>query len=127
VRAMLLRRVLRTLAAPALVVALVVVALPLGGPLGCDGCSTSVSTSELPNAVVGQDYFVQLDSDCGGDQWFIDEGILPPGIALSNGGKLTGAPTLPGIYAFTIGVYDDDSGDFAFRGLALTVLPANAG
>ena len=127
VRAMLLRRVLRTLAAPAVVVALVVVALPLGGPLGCDGCSTSISTSELPNGVVGQEYFVQLDSDCGGDEWFIDEGILPPGIALSNGGKLTGTPLLPGVYAFTIGVVDYDDGDYAFRGFALTVLPANAG
>jgi hypothetical protein len=127
VRAMLARRLLRWLAAPAVVVALLVVALPLGGPLGCDGCSTSIATSSLPDAVVGEDYFVQLDSDCGGDQWFIDEGILPPGIALSNGGKLTGAPTLPGIYAFTVGVVDDDDGDFAFRGFALTVLPANAG
>ena len=124
---MLARRVLRWLAAPAVLVALVVVALPIGGPLGCDGCSTSVSTSELPDAVVGQDYFVQLDSDCGGDQWFIDEGILPPGIGLSNGGKLSGTPTFPGIYAFTVGVFDEDNGDFAFRGLALTVLPANAG
>ena len=127
VRAMLARRLLRWLAAPAVIVGLLVVALPLGGPLGCDGCSTSISTSELPDGVVGEDYFVQLDSDCGGDQWFIDEGILPPGIALSNGGKLTGAPTLPGIYAFTIGVVDYDDGDSAFRGFALTVLPANAG
>lgn len=124
---MLARRVLRWLAAPAVLVALVVVALPIGGPLGCDGCSTSISTSELPDGVVGQSYFVQLDSDCGGDQWFIDDGILPPGIALSNGGKLTGAPTLPGLFAFTIGVFDEDNGDYAFRGLALTVLPANAG
>lgn len=124
---MLVRRVLRWLAAPAVVVGLLVLALPLGGPLGCDGCSTSISTSSLPDAIVGEDYFVQLDSDCGGDQWFIDEGILPPGIALSNGGKLTGTPQLPGIYTFTIGVVDYDDGDYAFRGFALTVLPANAG
>jgi hypothetical protein len=115
------------LAAPAVLVAIVVAALPLGGPLGCDGCSTSISTSELPDGVVGQSYFEQLDSDCGGDQWFIDDGILPPGIALSNGGKLTGAPTLPGIFAFTIGVFDEDNGDYAFRGFSFTVLPANAG
>lgn len=124
---MLVRRVLRWLAAPAVVVGLLVLALPLGGPLGCDGCSTSISTSSLPDAIVGEDYFVQLDSDCGGDQWFIDEGILPPGIALSNGGKLTGTPQLPGVYTFTIGVVDYDDGDYAFRGFALTVLPANAG
>ena len=43
------------------------------------------------------------------------------------GASLRDLPTLPGLYAFTVGVVDDDSGDFAFRGLALTVLPANAG
>lgn len=121
------RALLRFLAAPAVVVGLLVVALPLGGPVACDGCSTSIETSELPSGIVGQEYFVQLDSDCGGDQWFVDEGILPPGIALSNGGKLTGTPQIPGVYAFTIGVVDYDDGDYAFRGFALTVLPANAG
>jgi hypothetical protein len=114
--------VLRSLAAPAVVVALLVVALQIGGPVGCDGCSVKIETSELPDATVGVDYFVQLDSDCGGDQWFLDEGNLPPGIALSNGGKLTGAPLLVGIYTFTIGVVDYDDGDFAFRGFVLTVL-----
>ena len=122
----MLARALRRLAAPAVIVGLLVVALPLGGPVACDGCSTSISTSELPIGVVGQEYFVQLDSDCGGDQWFLDEGILPPGIALSNGGKLTGTPLLPGLYTFTIGVVDYDDGDYAFRGFALTVLPADA-
>jgi len=117
-----LRRPLRFLAAPSVVVALLVVALPLGGPVACDGCSTSIETSSLPDGVVGEEYFVQLDSDCGGDQWFLDEGNLPPGIALSNGGKLTGAPLLAGIYTFTIGVVDYDDGDFAFRGFVLTVL-----
>lgn len=123
----MLARTLRRIAAPAVIVGLLVIALPLGGPLGCDGCSTSISTSELPDGFVGEQYFVQLDSDCGGDQWFVDEGILPPGIALSNGGKLSGTPQLPGVYAFTIGVVDYDDGDYAFRGFALTVLPANAG
>jgi len=123
----MLSRVLRRIAAPAVVVGLLVVALPLGGPVACDGCSTSISTSELPDGIVGQEYFVQLDSDCGGDQWFLDSGTLPPGIALSNGGKLTGAPLLAGLYTFTIGVVDYDDGDYAFRGFALTVLPDDAG
>lgn len=123
----MLARALRRMAAPAVIVGLLVVALPLGGPVACDGCSTSISTSELPDGIVGQEYFVQLDSDCGGDQWFLDEGILPPGIALSNGGKLSGTPLIPGLYAFTIGVVDYDDGDYAFRGFALTVLPADAG
>ena len=119
---MLAPRALRFLAAPWLVVALLVVALPLGGPVACDGCSTSIETAALPDGVVGEEYFVQLDSDCGGDEWFLDEGNLPPGIALSNGGKLTGTPLLAGAYTFTIGVVDYDDGDFAFRGFLLTVL-----
>lgn len=116
------RRLLRFLAAPSMVVALLVVALPLGGPVACDGCSTKITTDALPDGVVGEEYFVQLDSDCGGDQWFLDEGNLPPGIALSNGGKLSGAPLLAGVYTFTIGVVDYDDGDFTFRGFVLTVL-----
>lgn len=116
------RALLRVLAAPALVVGLLVVALPLGGPVACGGCSVKITTDALPDGVVGAEYFVQLDSDCGGDQWFLDAGTLPPGIALSNGGKLTGTPLLAGVYTFTIGVVDFDDGDFAFRGFVLTVL-----
>jgi len=119
---MLVRRALRFLAAPAVVVALLVVALPLGGPVACSSCSVTIETSELPVGIIGAEYFVQLDSDCGGDQWFLDEGNLPPGIALSNGGKLSGTPLLAGVYTFTIGVVDYDDGDFAFRGFLLTVL-----
>jgi len=122
-----LARSLRRITAPAVVVGFLVAALPLGGPVACEGCSTSIETGALPDGVVGAAYFVQLDSDCGGDQWFLDSGTLPPGIALSNGGKLSGAPLLPGLYTFTIGVVDYDDGDYAFRGFALTVLPADAG
>ena len=120
------RALLRVLAAPAFLVGLTVVALPLGGPVACDGCSVKIETDALPDGVVGAEYFVQLDSECGGDQWFLDEGNLPPGIALSNGGKLTGTPLLPGVYTFTIGVVDYDEGDFAFRGFVLTVLGPDA-
>jgi len=117
-------RRLRVLFAPVLVVGVLVVALPLGGPVACGGCSTKITTPSLPDGIVGQEYFVQLDSDCGGDAWFLEQGTLPPGIALSDGGKLSGTPVLAGVYTFTIGVVDFDDGDFAFRGFALTVLEA---
>jgi hypothetical protein len=120
------RALLRLLAAPAFVVGLIVVALPLGGPVACGGCSVKIETDALPDGIVGAEYFTQLDSDCGGDQWFLDNGNLPPGIALSNGGKLTGTPLLAGVYTFTIGVVDFDDGDFAFRGFVLNVLGGDA-
>ncbi|MEW6273063.1 MAG: Ig domain-containing protein [Thermodesulfobacteriota bacterium] len=119
-------RALRLLAAPGLVVALLVVALPLGGPVACGGCSVKIETESLPDGIVGVEYFLQLDSDCGGDEWFLDQGNLPPGIALSNGGKLTGTPLLAGVYTFTIGVVDYDDAEFAFRGFVMTVLDAGS-
>jgi hypothetical protein len=112
------------LLAPAVVVAALAVALALGGPVACDGCSVKITTDALPDGIVGVEYFVQLDSDCGGDVWFLEEGNLPPGITLSDGGKLAGTPLLAGVYGFTIGVVDYDDGDFAFRGFVLAVLEA---
>ncbi|MDX2168240.1 MAG: putative Ig domain-containing protein [Deltaproteobacteria bacterium] len=91
---------------------------------GCSDCGTSITTPSLPDAVVGVNYFVELNSDCGGDVWFIQSGLLPPGISLQDTGKLRGVPTLDGTYPFTVGVFDFDSGDTAYKGFALTVEPA---
>lgn len=111
-------------AASLALVTLVVIALPLAGPVACGGCNTKITTPSLPDGVVGVEYDVDLDASCGGDAWFLDQGNLPPGILLIDNGKLRGAPTLAGVYTFTIGVVDFDDGDFAFRGFALTVLEA---
>ena len=119
---MLVRRALRFLAAPTVVVALLVTALPLGGPVACGGCSVKIESSSLPDGVVGVGYEVDLDSACGGDIWFLEQGNLPPGILLLDNGKLRGAPLLAGVFTFTIGVIDGDDGDFAFRGFVLTVV-----
>ena len=37
-----------------------------------------ITTNELPEAVVGMPYFFRLDSDCGGDDWFLAEGKTEP-------------------------------------------------
>ena len=90
------------------------------GPVGC-GCDLEITTGSLPDAVVNKSYAVELDSHCGGDTWFLASGDLPPGIGLHSDGDLEGVPTLPGMFNFTIGVFDFDSGDEAFKGFTLTV------
>jgi hypothetical protein len=101
-------------------------AVPASAPLaGCSSCDTEVSTSTLPDATVGSSYGFQLDSDCGGDAWFLSQGNLPPGIGLNVDGELSGVPAVSGIYTFTIGVVDFGSGEQAFKGLSLTVFDAS--
>lgn len=95
-------------------------ALLSGGP-ACSNCSLSVSTKSLPSATVGVRYFTELNSDCGGDTWFIQTGQLPPGIGLQDNGDLEGTPTVAGTYTFTVGVFDFQSGETAFKGLSLQV------
>ena len=91
---------------------------------GCSDCGTSITTGSLPDGAVGVSYFLELNSDCGGDVWFVQSGLLPPGISLQDTGKLRGVPTLEGTYPFTIGVFDYASGDAAYKGFAMTVDPA---
>ncbi len=93
------------------------------GPSGC-GCDLEITTSRLPDAMVNKSYNFELDSHCGGDTWFLSHGGLPPGIALQSNGDLEGVPTLPGVFNITVGVFDFDSGDEAFKGFTLTVQPA---
>jgi len=94
----------------------------LAGPQpGCSDCTLKVNTLSLPDGVVGVDYFFELDSHCGGDVWFIQDGSLPPGIGLQDNGRLVGTPTLPGDYLFTVGVFDFGSGETAYKGLSIRV------
>jgi hypothetical protein len=90
---------------------------------GCDNCSLEITTNALPNAVVGVYYSFQLSSDCGGDTWFLSSFDLPPGIAFQSDGEFVGYPSHAGVYSFTVGLVDYDSGDEAYRGYTLTVQP----
>jgi len=38
--------------------------------------------------------------------WTVDSGTLPPGLSLSSGGAITGTPTAPGTYNFTMQLVD---------------------
>jgi hypothetical protein len=107
--------------------ALRVAVLIVGGALwcACDDCNLSVSTGTLPNATVGVRYSAELNSACGGDTWFLQNGNLPPGIGLQDNGDLGGIPSTPaGIYNFTVGVFDFGSGETAYRGESIQLDPA---
>src|SRR5690606_23094716 len=105
--------------------ALVFAAVPLGGGCG-DRCDLEVDTTSLPNGFVGVFYDFELESDCGGDAWFLEEGNLPPGLMLQQDGDLRGTPTRAGVYDFTVSVVDfdhgfDDDDDIAFAGLSIVI------
>lgn len=96
------------------------------GPSGC-ACDLEIATDSLPNAMVNRAYSYGLDSHCGGDTWFLASGELPPGIGLQSNGDVEGVPTLPGLFSFTVGLIDFNSGDEAFKGFALLVTRSGVG
>jgi len=56
--------------------------------------------------------FSSLQSAGGGSgtyTWSVSKGALPTGVTLANEGTISGAPTLPGRYAFTLTVTDSES------------------
>jgi hypothetical protein len=93
--------------------------------------SLQVTTTALPNGVVGRAYnktLTETGGTTGGGQpftWTVVSGALPPGIALglapdAVSGTLTGTPTVPGNYNFTVQV-TDSIGDFGTQALAMRV------
>jgi hypothetical protein len=93
--------------------------------------SLQVTTTALPNGVVGSPYnktLTETGGTTGGGQpftWTVISGALPPGIALGLApdgvsGALTGIPTVPGTYNFTVKV-TDSIGDFGSQALTLVV------
>jgi uncharacterized repeat protein (TIGR01451 family) len=78
------------------------------------GISAGVSTTFTapPAAVIGSAYSDTLTA-AGGTApytWSVNAGSLPPGIALSSAGVLSGTPTSTGTYPFTVNVIDKNNG-----------------
>ena len=97
---------------------------------GCE-CEVKIETDSLPDGRVGQAYDFRLresQDNCSGEcEWRIIGGNLPPGIGLTDGGRLSGIPTAAGAFQFTVevtaGEEDTDSGtDSASKGFMLTIL-----
>jgi hypothetical protein len=105
---------------------------------GCPAkeCHCSIITNQLPGARVGQPYEAQLQAtvscsyDFSGTQtnptspnWSMSAGALPPGIALSQSGAITGTPSAPGTFEVTVAA-DCSSGDRPTKPLTIVVAPA---
>jgi hypothetical protein len=99
----------------------------LAGHVACyDDCDLKIKTDVLPIGAVGFEYRFNLDSGCGGDDWFVNDGTLPPGIQLQSDGDLRGVPTVAGSFNFNVGVYDFGSDETAFKGFQITIAVAPA-
>lgn len=71
---------------------------------GCgDDGDLKITTSSLPDGVVGVTYRATLEVEDGGDVfWGFASGRLPAGLALSETGVLSGMPTGAGDFAFRV-------------------------
>ena len=72
----------------------------------------SVTTSSLPNGVVGTAYSQTLATTggTGGNSWTISAGKLPASLSLSSAGVISGTPTAAGTANFTVQVADNSGG-----------------
>jgi len=88
----------------------------------------SISTSSLPAGKVNTNYSVTLAATGGTSpfQWKLASGTLPPGLALTASGAITGTPSAPA-NSTPIGLQVTDSGSPAqssARTLSLTIAPS---
>ena len=79
-------------------------------PISPLAAQIDITTKSLPGGSLNDPYVAQLYS--GGQtpwQWSVvsGSGSLPPGLALSSSGAITGVPTSVGTYAFTVNVSDN--------------------
>jgi uncharacterized repeat protein (TIGR01451 family) len=72
----------------------------------------TVSPSTLPSGVVGRSYTSAITASHGTAPYSFtnNAGSLPPGLALSDAGTLSGVPTAGGTFNFTVTATDNDSG-----------------
>ena len=75
-----------------------------------------IIASSLADATVGQYYEAPLQTEGNADVvWQFDEGQLPPGLTVTPGDGITGTPTQPGTYNFSVSarqsIPDNQGGD----------------
>ena len=87
----------------------------------------TVATTTLATARWNMPYRAQLSANGGyaGHTWSLVAGALPPGLALSPAGVVSGAPTAAGEFAFTVRAADG-AGAAGEGDVQLTVLPYDA-
>lgn len=90
--------------------------------------AVAVSTTSLPDAILGDPYSQALTATNGngGYSWSILSGSLPPGLAISSAGVISGTPTsqTSATYAFVVRVVDG-FGCAATRPLGLRSCPGS--
>lgn len=85
-------------------------------------CANITTASPLPDADINQPYSEQLASvDLDNPVWTIMAGALPDGLTLSEGGLLSGTPTVEGDFNFTVLATGDNK--ICSKAFALTVSP----
>ena len=84
---------------------------------------TITTTSPLPNGQVGTAYSTPIDVNSGAGAWGINNGSLPPGLSFSTNpgytNYITGTPTTPGNYTFS--VYANAGDYYTSKQFSLTV------
>ena len=72
----------------------------------------SITTASLPEGKVNEEYATSLSAN-GSEPitWNVTDGNLPTGLNLSTNGKITGIPTAPGEYIFTVTASNDVGSD----------------
>ena len=75
------------------------------------GTTVTVTTTTLPNAILGSPYNQALTATGGAAPytWATLTGSLPTGLSLSSGGVISGTPTVAGTYTFTVKATDSGS------------------
>src|SRR3984957_11706939 len=88
----------------------------------------SVTTATLPDGTAGTAYTSTTLDATGGISpytWSVPPGTLPPGLSLSSGGVISGTPTSPGTFSFTVTVTDSENpAATATQTLSILVHPA---
>ena len=86
-----------------------------------------ITTSSLPAGTVGATYSQTLQATSGTPPytWGVTAGALPVGMNLSSTGTISGTPTVPGLYTFTVEAVDANV-QLATQTLTITVNPAPA-
>ena len=80
-----------------------------------------VTTPSLPDANINQAYTTALAASGGTvNSWTLASGTLPPGLTLASNGTISGTPTQPGNFSFTVQANGSPNNDT--RGLSIFVL-----
>jgi large repetitive protein len=88
------------------------------------GSGLTITSSTLPSGTLGVAYATQF-AQAGGVQpysWTIIQGALPPGLLLTGAGAVSGTPSAPGVFTFTVQV-TDSNGATASQVFSISINP----